>query len=131
MNTKGIPPTAHSRCCSVSGRGTPVLTGDGIPQSCPGLGGRGVPQFCPRWGYPSLVLAGGGTPGWLGPQNKGTTPHLRLGYLLPWDWGNTPPPPHPWKRPRISHWVRSQKGYGNSGSIIGWRWGRPPTPGAD
>ena len=50
--------------------------------------------------------------------------------------------PHPWsgvlqpgvptrKGPGISHWGTPWKGHGTSGSIMGWRWSKPPPPGVD
>ena len=66
------------------GGGTPVLS-EGVLHFCPGGGGGVTPVLSWR-GYPSTVLAGGGTLCW-------GTPCLGLGYLQPGqDWG-TPPPP--------------------------------------
>ena len=45
---------------------------------------------------------------------------------VPHDQVWVPPPPH--KGPETSHWGTPQKGHGTSGSIMGWRWGKPPPP---
>ena len=44
-----LPHNKCSLCCSVLGRGTPVLLAGGVPQSCPG---RVLSKSCPGQGVP-------------------------------------------------------------------------------
>ena len=92
----------------------PVLIGGGYPilswlGGYPILSWLGVPHLdLARW-VPHPDLAGGYPPG--------------LGYLLP---GTGVPPERTWDHGSIMDkmWY-PQKGYGTSGSIVGWRWGTP------
>ena len=77
------------------------------------ISGQGVPHLSSEGGYP---IPGQGTPpptfrpGW-------GSPHPDLaGSPLGRDLGPVTGVPLPWK------------GHGTSGSIMGWRWGTPPSP---
>ena len=98
------PPHSKHSCAILHGGGggsTPSLA-RGYP-----ILTRGYPNPCP-----------GGTPSWLGPI-------LGLGYPSEGTWYQSLGY-QPRKGPGTSHWGTSWKGNGTSGSIMGWKWGKPP-----